>query len=128
MAVGGRADVNVDEAALQRFLSGPAGPVGRVLAQLGQRGTQIAKRRAPVSPHGSHGRGSGYLRSQIGWSMHRDARGLYVDISSPARTGDGRNAPYGLFQSLSNLRGAHGGRIKTTPHLQPALRELIESL
>lgn len=126
MAVGGRGigDVRVDEAAI-RDLAGPAGPVARYLAGGAQTVTQEAKRLAPVSPRGSHGRRSGYLRSQIGWVIGADDRGLYVDVASPARTGDGRDAPYGLFQNIPNLMGrAHNGRrypITTTPHLAPAL-------
>ena len=121
-------DVTIDERALEEFLTSPAGPVGRYLATIAQRVTQSSKRMAPVSPHGSHGRESGHLRSVIGWQIGRDGRGLYADIGSPARTADGRNAPYGLFQNIPNLRGAHGHAIRTTPHLVPALREIIGSL
>lgn len=130
MAVGGRVtqDVVVDEAAVLAFVSSPTGPVGQLLATIATRVTQSAKRHAPVSPHGSHGQPPGMLRSAIGWELGRDARGLYADISSPVLTSDGRNAPYGYFQSLRELRGAHGGRIRTTPHLQPALIEVIRSL
>lgn len=121
-------DVTINEDVLARFLTDPSGPVGQYLATLAQRVTQSAKRNAPVSPRGSHGQPSGKLRSEIGWELKRDARGLHADISSPVRTSDGRDAPYGLFQSLRELRGAHGGRIKTTPHLQPALIEVIRGL
>lgn len=121
-------DVVLDERALQQFLTSPAGPVGQLLATLGARVAQSAKRHAPVSPHGSHGRGSGYLRSRIGWEVKRDRRGLHVDITSPARTGDGRDFPYGYAQSLEVLHGRGGHRIKTTPHLQPALREIVSQL
>lgn len=126
MAVGGRGvgGVRVDEAAI-RSLASPAGPVARYLARGAQQVTQGAKRRAPVSPHGSGGRPSGYLRSQIGWVIGTDARGLYVAIASPARTSDPRRAPYGLFQNIPALygrtRAGRRYRIRTTPHLVPAL-------
>jgi hypothetical protein len=128
VAVGGRGigDVRLDEAAI-RDLASPAGEVARYLARGAQIVTQSAKRRAPVSPSGSHGRRSGYLRSDIGWVIGHDGDGLYVDVASPARTGDGRDAPYGLFQNIPNLRGRarNGSRypIKTTPHLVPALED-----
>lgn len=126
MAVGGRGigTVRVDESAI-RDLASPAGPVARYLARGAQQVTQGAKRRAPVSPRGSHGRRSGYLRSQIGWVIGEDAEGLYVAVASPARTPAPREAPYGLFQNLSPLYGrTRAGRrypIRTTPHLVPAL-------
>jgi hypothetical protein len=78
MAVGGRGvrsnlgRVDVDETAI-RDLASPAGPVARYLARGAQTVTQGAKRRAPVSPRGSHGRRSGYLRSEIGWVIEHDA-------------------------------------------------------
>lgn len=121
-------DVTLDDDAIEKLLTSPAGPVGEYLATLGRRVTAVARNLAPVSPRGSHGRPPGYLKTQIGWQLGHDAQGLYVDVMSPARTGDGRDFPYGLAQSLEELRGAHGGRIKTTPHLQPALRLIIEAL
>jgi hypothetical protein len=130
MAVGGRGvrsslgRVDVNEAAI-RDLASPAGPVARYLARGAQTVTQGAKRRAPVSPRGSHGRRSGYLRSEIGWVIERDSEGLYVAVASPAQTNDKRAAPYGLFQNIPTLYGrARNGkryRIRTTPHLVPAL-------
>jgi hypothetical protein len=132
MAVGGRGargafgEIRIDEAAI-RDLSSPAGPVARYLARGAQRVTQGAKRRAPVSPRGSGGRRSGYLRSEIGWTIGTDREGLWVAIMSPATTSDRRRAPYGLFQNIPTLYGrARNGRrypIKTTPHLIPALQD-----
>jgi hypothetical protein len=123
MAVGGR--INVDQHAIDVLVGSPAGPVGKFMARLGEQVTQEAKRRAPVSPRGSGGRRSGYLRSEIGWSLDTDGREIRVHVMSPARTNDPRHAPYGYFQSLPRLRGRarDGSRypIKTTPHLQPAL-------
>lgn len=124
MAVGGR--VRVDEAAL-RQLGSPAGPIGRYLARGAQVVTQSAKRRAPTSPHGSGGRPSGYLRSQIGWTLGSDADGPWVAIMSPAVTTGPRPRPYGAYQNVPTLYGrARNGRryrITTTPHLVPALED-----
>lgn len=111
MAVGGRIEWN--EAALAELLTSPTGPVARLLSTGGEKVTQEAKRLAPVSPKGSHGRPSGYLRSQIGWHLGVDAAGLYVDIASPALSVDG--APYGLFQEVGTSKMA------AQPHLRPAL-------
>jgi len=123
----GLGDVRIDEGALRALVASPAGPVGRYMARGGEIVAQGAKRRAPVSPAGSGGRRSGHLRSQIGWILDVDFEGIYVDIGSPATTNDGRNAPYGLFQSLPVLMGRTPAgrryRIKTTPHLQPALED-----
>jgi hypothetical protein len=131
VAVGGRGfrtthgEVRIDEAAI-RALGSPAGPIARYLARGAQVVTQGAKRRAPVSPRGSGGRRSGYLRSEIGWTVGVDRDGPWVAILSPARTA-GRAAPYGLFQNIPTLYGrARNGRrypIKTTPHLVPALQD-----
>lgn len=129
MAVGGRGigAVRVDEAAIEALVRSPAGALGVYMVRGAQAVTQGAKRRSPVSPHGSGGRSSGWLRSQIGWLLGIDGGELYVDVASPATTNDGRAAPYGYFQSLPNLVGrARNGKrypIKTTPHLQPALED-----
>lgn len=111
MAIGGRIDWN--EAEFERLL-GDNGPVVAWLQNSGGRVTQEAKRLAPTSPDGSHGRPSGYLRSQIGFRLGRDSRGPYVDIESPATTPDGK--PYGLFQEVGTVQGH-----RFTPHLRPAL-------
>jgi hypothetical protein len=114
MAVGGRGlQVNWNRRALDELLLSPRGPVGRSLQRAGEAGTQEAKRLAPVSPHGSNGRPSGYLRSQIAWEMGADARGQYVDIGSPAQTPEGFN--YGLANEVGT------SKMPGTPHLRPAL-------
>jgi hypothetical protein len=94
------ADVTLvwNEPEVFRVLKSETGPVGLHMAKLGRRATRTAKRYANVSPDGDieAGRPPGYMRSKIRWDMGRDAVGLYVDISSPARTARD-NAPYGLF-------------------------------
>jgi hypothetical protein len=139
--------IDFNEAELDRLLRGPEGPVGRRMARYGEIVTQGAKRRCPVSPHGSGGRPSGYTRSKIGWELHRDVIGLYVDIASPAETPQGE--PLGLFVEVGtrphvirpkNPRGwlrwtGPDGRVhfakkvnhpgtRAQPHLRPALEDL----
>jgi hypothetical protein len=116
VAVGGR--IQWDDAALHAFLTDPAGGIARDGSAKAERVTQEAKRLAPVSPKGSNGRKSGYLRSKIGWSMGVDSIGLYWDIASPALSVAGD--PYGLFNEVgwTTLSGTH---VPGTPHLRPAL-------
>jgi hypothetical protein len=144
MAVGGRVQLVFDEAAMAELLHGPTGPIARDLETKGEIVTQGAKRRAPVSPAGSNGRPSGYLRSNIYWKLGVDSIGIYVDILSPATTPDG--APYGLFVEVGTvahiitshgnypLRNARTGQIfgrivhhpgtRAQPYLRPALEDL----
>lgn len=112
MAVGGITSVVLNQAAIDAFATADPAVV-RDLVSKAERVTQEAKRLAPVSPHGSNGRPSGYLRSQIGYQVGHDAQGLYADISSPATSTDG--APYGLFQEVGTSKMA------AQPHLRPAL-------
>jgi hypothetical protein len=102
VATGGRIQWNSRE--LDRLLRSPDGPVGRHMARVGEIATQGAKRRAPVSPDGSNGRPSGYMRSAIGWDIGTDGESIYVDVISPATTPDGY--PYGL-----------GVEVGTAPHV-----------
>jgi HK97 gp10 family phage protein len=111
MAIGGRIDW--DESALAELMTSPGGGVARMLQGAGEKVTQEAKRLAPTSPHGSGGRSSGYLRSQIGLTMGADGDGLYVDIATPATTASG--SPYGLFQEVGTSKMA------AQPHIRPAL-------
>ena len=144
MAVGGRVQLVFDEAAMAELLHGPAGPVARMLETKGEIVTQGGKRRAPVSPDGSNGRPSGYLRSQIYWKLGADAIVLFVDIFTPATTPDG--FPYGLAQEVGTaphviashgnypLRNARTGQVfgpivnhpgtAAQPHIRPALEDL----
>jgi hypothetical protein len=139
--------LDFDERELDHLLHAPDGAVGRKMARIGEVVTQGAKRRAPVSKRGSGGRPSGYLRSKIGWEMHRDALGLYVDIASPARTVHGE--PIGLFAEVGtqphtirpkNPNGwlrwtgpdgkvhfakvVHHPGTRAQPHLRPALDDI----
>lgn len=114
--------VEIDERAVDKLLNAPAGPTGKFLSRLGLQVYSVARNMAPVSPKGSHGRPPGYLKTHIEWELHSGAEGLYVTVVSPATTGDRRDFAYGAAQNVENLRGAHGGRIRTTPHLEPALR------
>lgn len=89
MAAGGRGiRVVLNEAAIADLLTDENGPFGRDLASRGERGTQSAKRHAPVSPVGASDHQSGQLRSSLGWELGKDGEGLYVDVgvdaSSPA--------------------------------------------
>jgi hypothetical protein len=142
VATGGR--LQWDDRELDRLLNGRDGPVARDLQARGERGTQGAKRRCPVSPDGSHGRPSGYARSKIGWRLGRDDISLYVDVVSPALTPDGK--PYGLFIEVGTdphvieshgpypLRNRRTGQVfgrrvqhpgtEPQPYLRPALDDM----
>lgn len=117
--------------------------VRRMLDRAGEIVTQGAKRRAAVSPDGSHGRPSGYMRSHIGWAPGEDGHGPYTDVAATATTPDGH--PYPLDVELGSrahpieshgdypLRDKHGtvfGRhvdhpgTPSQPFLRPALDDL----
>jgi hypothetical protein len=81
MPVGGR--LQWDEAEWVRVFGG-AGPVARYMRSQAEIVTQGAKRRAPVSPAGSNGRPSGYLRSSIGHVEGQDSIGIYFDVQATA--------------------------------------------
>jgi hypothetical protein len=113
MAIGGRdVTVEIDEAAISLFCREDAA-VLHDLQGRAERVTQEAKRLAPVSPHGSNGRPSGYLRSEIRYSLGSDSLGAYADVESPATTPT--DEPYGLFQEVGTSKMA------AQPHLRPAL-------
>lgn len=118
-------EVTINQSELDRFLRDPAGPVGDHLSRLGRQVYTVARNMAPISPHGSHGRPPGFLKTRIDWRLELAADGLSVVVTSPATTGDGRNAPYGSYQNIPNLT-VNGHRIKTTPHLEPALRYVMD--
>lgn len=118
MAVGGRGiRVEVNDAALRDLITSPTGPVAIALSKAGEVVTQGAKRRAPVSPHGSHGRPSGYLRSSIGWELRTES-GLRARVGSFAITNDGRNFDYGYAQEVGTQK------MRAQPYLRPALDDL----
>lgn len=130
--VGGR--IEWDEGQLTELLRSEHGPLGRYFAGVvGPAVTQEAKRRAPVSPDGSHGRPSGYLRSNIGHKTGVDVHGLHVDIEATAKTPDG--VDYSLIVEVGSaphvieshgdypLRDKHGnvfGRRVNHPGTKPA--------
>lgn len=84
----------------ERLLNGRDGPVARDLAAKAARVAAEQKRTAPVSPDGSHGRPSGYMRDSVDVSHGRDERSLYVDIGPTAETPDGH--PYPLDVELGS--------------------------
>lgn len=96
MAAGARGltDIKLNQAALDALLTGPNGPTARLMQRCGELVAQEQKRLAPVSPDGSHGRGSGYMRSKVGWEIGADNAGLFVDIGTSARSPEG--FPYPL--------------------------------
>lgn len=142
MATGGR--IVWDDAALDVMLNSRHGATARYLSRAGEVGAQGAKRRAPVSPDGSHGRPSGYMRSAIGWVIGSDSEGLYVDIVSPAETPEGY--PYGLGVEVGTVahvirskgpyplrnpktgqvfgREVHHPGTEPQPYLRPALDDI----
>lgn len=77
----------------ERLLNGGDGPVARDLAAKAARVAQEQKRLAPVSPDGSHGRPSGYMRSSVDVNRGRDEAGLYADVGPTATTPDGHSYP-----------------------------------
>lgn len=93
MAVGGRVVVN--QAAIDRLVSSPAGPTGRAMVRLAERATQAAKAVAPVGKPSRTpaGHPSGYQRSQIGWNLHVDGGDIVVDVLSPALTSQANPYP-----------------------------------
>lgn len=96
-----------NEAALQRLLQSPQGPVARNLAVRAVRVQNQAKLNASGRP-GPRVR-SGRLRSSISWRLRQDAYGrLHADI--------GTNVSYGRWLEL----GLRNGR--RYPFLLPALR------
>lgn len=145
MPVGGILQWNDRE--LEELLTGPDGPVARDLRRRGEIGTQTAKRLCPTSPRGSNGRGSGYTRSNIGWRLGRDERGLYVDVVSTARTPDG--IPISLLLEFGTdaheihshgdypLRNRQTGQVfgrsvqhpgtSPQPHMRPALEAMTST-
>lgn len=97
---------------------GPDGATARIVQAALERITQEAKRLAPVSPDGSHGRPSGYLRSHIGWRIGREGDQIVGVVESTATTPTG--SPYPLFQEVG-WRKRDGSPGKHTPYLRPAL-------
>ena len=125
-AVGGRGfRVEVDERALHALITSPNGDIAKWLdSRVGPALAQEAKRLAPVSPHGSHGRPSGYLRSSIGYELGADAQSVYVDYGSNAHTPEGFD--YGEAQELGPMPD-NPHPFTHTPYLRPAL-DIVKKL
>jgi hypothetical protein len=142
-AVGGRGfgnsaigDVVIDQAAVEALIHGPAGPVGRLIVDLAQTTAQLAKRNAPVGERSSKtpgGHPSGWLRSQIGWTVGVEGGDVVADIVSPALTSPANpkpGEPYSLYMERPGLRpyGVPAWvRAKEGPYLVPALEEAIRT-
>lgn len=135
-SVGGRGygDVTIDQAALDALIHSEAGPVARLLVQVAQETTQIAKRNAPVGDRSSKtpgGHPSGYLRSQIGWAIGRVGGDLCVDIVSDAVTSPASpvpGTPYAVELEEPSLRKRgipSEWKAKEGPYLRPALIEAM---
>jgi hypothetical protein len=107
MATGGR--IIWDDTELERLLESSSGPTARYLQRLAEIVTQGAKRRAPVSPDGSNGRPSGYMRSGIGWRVLVDTHGLVAVVEAPATTPDGDPYPYFVeVGTVAHVIESHG--------------------
>jgi hypothetical protein len=59
---------------------------------------EAARRAAPVSKSGSHGRSPGYLARNVQTEHGNDSAGLYFDVVSKALAPDG--FPYGALQEV----------------------------
>lgn len=134
--VGGRGfgDVRVNQDVLDALVNSPAGPVARLLVQVGQETTQVAKRNAPTGAKSSKtpgGHPSGYLRSQIGWAIGTYRGRLCVDVVSDAKTSAANpwpGEPYGLWNERPDLRPRGipaEWRAREGPYLVPAFAEAL---
>lgn len=137
-AIGGRGygNVVIDQAAIEALVHGPAGPVGRLIVDLAQTTTQLAKAKAPVGERSSKtpgGHPSGWLRSQIGWEVYADGDEVVADIATPAVTSSANprpGEPYGLHMERPDTR-PYGVpdwvRAKEGPYLEPAMNDAIRA-
>jgi hypothetical protein len=91
-----------------RLIRSPSGPTARKLGRYAEVVAQGMKRRAPVSPDGSNGRPSGYMRSSVGWIVTVDIHGLVAVVSCNATTPDG--FPYPMVVEF----GSEAHMIRTT--------------
>lgn len=127
--------VEWDEAALHDLLNSEDGPVGRDLIGKTEKVTQEAKRLAPVSPDGSNGRPSGYMRSQIDGQVTHDEEGLvgyveaHADYSIYVEVGTGPHdiVSHGNYP-LRNKKGQVFGKKVHHPgtQAQPFLRPAVD--
>jgi hypothetical protein len=111
--------VVVDQAALDALIKTKTSPVGKFVYKKAKVVERADKAAAPVSPHGSHGRPPGYLRSKIGTYLSQDADGPYADVVSRARSkaAQGKVAIIGPLQKgkrrkVATSQAAYYGRIQ----------------
>lgn len=71
-----RVRVRLYDDQIARLARDSSGPVAAAVQRAGEIVQQGAKRRCPVSPHGSGGHPSGFLRSSIGLTVGLDDRGV----------------------------------------------------
>lgn len=69
--------------------------VRRLIRDVAKDVQRDAQTRAPVSPHGNHGRAPGYLRSQIKVRERITVSGAEARITTEARDEEG--FPYGVY-------------------------------
>ncbi len=99
------AEVRLDQAALDRLLRSPDGPVGRALLNEGRILTNEAKQACPVD--------EGRLRSSIAASLVPTAQGLAVEVGSPleyaAYVETGTRPHFPPIIAVSGWTRRHGG-------------------
>jgi hypothetical protein len=134
--LGGR-DVTINAAALDALVASPAGPVAKLLVSVAQETTQIAKRNAPVGDRSSRspqGHPSGWLRSNIAWTIGTLDGDLCVEIVSDAVTSPASprpGEPYALHNEVPSLRRhaiPSAWAAKEGPYLQPAFVEALNAV
>ena len=132
-----------DGSAYDSLMHSDSGEVAKFLSQVGLQVAVMARRLAPVSHDGSHGRPAGYMRSKIAHVVSKDSEGLHCDVISPALTPEGYPYPLGVEVGTKphtiTSRGDYPLRTKqgrvlghsvhhpgTAPHpyLRPALEEI----
>jgi len=131
--------VEWDEAALHDLLASQDGPVGRDLIRKTEKVTQEAKRLAPVSPDGSNGKPSGYMRSRIDGKVTTDdglvgyveahaEYPIYVEVGTGPHLIES-HGDYPLRDSKGHVFGktVHHPGTHAQPFLRPALDILAGS-
>ena len=111
--------VVIDQQALDDLKATKNSPVGKFVYKKAKEAERKNKAGAPVSPNGTHGRPSGYLRSKIGTYLSQDSDGPYADVVSRARSkaAKGKRAIIGPLQKgkrrkVATSQAAYYGRIQ----------------